>query len=598
MNYLELNLAALRQNIPDLYEKVVPLLDSEQVFEIKETPSGSPTAVYKGKLLHSAYNPVKEAEKTAALSLKGSETVCIVEGFALGYSVSAVLNRSGAITVIAVDNSLKRFAHALKARDMRDILLSDRVAFLIESGENSVSAVLRTSEPGEIAVIKNRNLTEIEDEYFSAVDNNIKRFTERKKVNTATLKKFGRIWIRNLIYNLCIFPEAESIDLLDNIFGSFPVLLLAAGPSLKEILPHIKQLQERFVTVAVDTAMKALSEAGVTPDFLVVIDPQYWNVRHLDRTDLSGTILVSESSTHPAVFRKGHKRLFFAASLFPLGQFIENFTGRKRRLGAGGSVSTSAWDLAHTLSRGPVYCSGLDLGFPDRETHYRGSFFEERVHHEAVRLSPAEDSAFRALNSAHPFYLENNTGGATLTDGRLIVYKQWFEERIEQSPERNTFNLSPKGIKIEGFTFTEPDSILDFPVIRDEINRIKAGIFPAGEKIRKDIRKNLRKGLAALADDLKRLSEITESCTGIIDYYNAGKIPLNEVLKTLDENDSMIVRLESTNISGFLIQSILQETVSDSTKENSLKMSRNLYNNIKESADYHLKLINLYEENC
>ncbi len=598
MNYLEINLAALRQNIPDLYEKVLPFLESEQVFEIKDTPSGAPTAIYKGRLLHSAYDPVREAEKTAAQSLKGNESVCIVEGLALGYSISAVLENSEDTTIVVIDNSIERFVSALKVRDMRDILLSGRVAFLVESVANSVSAVLRTSSPGETAVIKNRNLTGIEEEYFRAVDSSIDRFLERKKVNTATLKKFGPIWIRNLISNICIFPEAASIDLIENIFGSFPVLLLAAGPSLKEILPHIKQLQKRFVMVAVDTAMKALSEAGVVPDFLVVIDPQYWNVRHLDRAELSGTLLVSESSTHPAVFRKGHKRLFFAASLFPLGQFIESFTGRKRRLGAGGSVSTSAWDLSHIISRGPVYCSGLDLGFPDRETHYKGSFFEERVHQESNRLNPAENSAFSALNNAYPFYLENNTGGVTLTDSRLIVYKQWFEERIEQSPDRKTFNLSSKGIKIEGFSFAAPDSILGFPVVREEIDRIIAGISPVPEKIREDIRRGLKKGLDLLKADLRQLSGITENCIGLIDDYTGGNMPLKEVLKTLDENDRKIIQLRSRNISGFLIQSILQETVSDSTKENSLKMSRNLYTKIKESADYHLKLINLYEENC
>lgn len=599
MNYLKLNLAVLKENIPELYKSVLPSLDDKSVFKAKETHSGALTALYRGKLLHSAYDPVKEAEKTIQRTLDSDSSVCIIEGFGLGYYVSAALTHTEDTLVVVIDNSMERFLSACKLRDLRDIFLSERVIFLIGSREDTVSSVLRATSPGDIDIVRNRNLVNMEEEYFNAVENNLKRYIDRQKVNTATLNKFAHIWIRNLINNIKVLPEAGSIKSLEGIFGTLPVLLLAAGPSLSDLLPFIKLFQNRFVIVAVDTVMGALDETGITPDFLVVIDPQYWNARHLDRVDLSKTILVSESSSHPAVFRKGHKRLFFAASLFPLGQFMDSFTGGRRQLGAGGSVSTSAWDLAHILTKGPVYCCGLDLGYPDRETHYRGSFFEERSHQLSERFSPAETAAFHALTGAHPFSIENNSGGKTLTDSRLVIYKQWFEERLRQSPGRKTFSLSPKGIRINGFDFINAEKLLEFPVIRDLIDSILNNITPIPEEIQKPLNGKILEGLQILTQELNELSLTTQNSIDIIERYSEGSkgLPLSSVLITLDRNDNRIVQLQSKNITGFLIQSILQKSLTESNRDNSLEISKNLYRKIKEAAEYHLNLINMYTEN-
>ncbi len=597
MNSYLNNLEILKNNIPSLYRMVKSVKAENDTFKIKETPSGNPTALYRGKLLHSAYDPVKEAEKIVKASADQDTAICIIEGFGLGYYAKTAIEILSDALIIVVDNSAQRFTAALMMVDLEDVLGSNRIVFLIESAANEVSYILQESPPGKISVIRNRNLFAMEAEFFNDVENSIYRFIDRKNVNDATLKKFGQIWIRNLIHNLEILPEACNIENLNEIFKNFPVLLLAAGPSLEEIIPLLKGLRKRFVIVAVDTAVRALIETGVNPDFLVVIDPQYWNIRHLDRADLSKTILISESSTHPAVFRRGHKKLFFSGSLFPLGKFMESFTGTRKRLGAGGSVSTSAWDFAHIISKGSVYCSGLDLGFPDRETHYKGSFFEERSHQESTRFNSAEFDSFRALNSANPFFEENNEGGQTLTDSRLIVYKQWFEERIEQTPDRKTFTLSKKGIKIKGIALSSMDEIENFPVIRDKIDNIISKIASPKRELIYKTGKNILKGVNTLGEELRQLSELTGKSIDAINNYNNEKSDLDSLLTLLDENDRKISALESKNISGFLIQSALKEAVLKKGNSNPLERSKTLYTEIKNSADFHLELINLYLKN-
>ena len=328
---------AFKADVLDKYTKSLDLI-------ISTSKSGLPTAVIGGKFIHSNHQPVKEAERLVSSEIPHNIAACIAEGFGLGYSVEAILKLRPGIPVVIVEPSAERFLKALEARDLSFIFTSPLVSLLIANKSNSIRLLLPGLPKGGIQILKHRSLYELNYEYYKEIDKIVQHYISRKEVNTATLKKFGELWVRNLISNLEYLPDADDVEKLSGLFNKLPVLLLAAGPSLDNVLPLMNELQKRFITVAVDTSSAVLINAGYTPDFTVVVDPQYWNTRHLDRIDLSKTILMSESSTHPGIFRKNHKKMFFCGSLFPLGIFIEKFGGSKKRLGAGGSVATTAWD--------------------------------------------------------------------------------------------------------------------------------------------------------------------------------------------------------------------------------------------------------------
>ncbi len=598
MSYLSLNSSSLQQAHPSLFDRLSQIEEEKEPFDIIAAASGDLTARLEGKYLHSSRDPVKEASKIMTSHLNPGVSTCIIEGFALGYYAEEALRFSDSLHIIIADPSLSRFKKALEARDLSSMLMSSRISFLIEEKTEKIAALLRKSSPGEIAVVRNRTLFMADSSFYREIEGYISRYKARKQVNEATLKRFGQIWIRNLIYNMTVLSESGNLQELENLFSPIPVLLLAAGPSLSPILPHLKTLRERVILVAVDTASEALLRQGIDPDFLVVIDPQYWNTRHLDRIDMKNTILISESSTYPSVFRKNHGILYLSGSLFPLGQFIETFIGHRKRLGAGGSVSTSAWDFCHLISSGPVYCAGLDLGFPDNETHYKGSFFEERTHILSSRMNSAELQAFTALYNAHPFPEKNNTDGTTLTDQRLVVYKQWFEERLEQSPERTTFNLSPRGIKIEGIPFVPLETLFRLPLKRKEIDALLEKRSPPSRENRTAAVQALLRGVKILMKELEKLQALTERGIHLIDTREEEpeKLSYRETVLQLDAVDREILSMETKNISGFLIQPVLRDVMKEQNS-NPLQTSRNLYNEIKQSADFHLTLLKLFVKN-
>ncbi len=598
MNHLLKNMNILQHTRPVLHGVLSRTDSAGDDFVAAPSTAGEMTAQLSGKFIHSSRDPVREARKIVTSHLASGVTTCIIEGFGLGYYAEAALQLFHPEHVIIVDPSPERFKAALESRDVSHILAQRNVQFLLGEKAEAISSVLTAIGQGELAVIRNRTLYMADTLFYEETERYISRFTARRKVNEATLRRFGHIWIRNLIYNMNILPESSALQDVENLFPDIPVLLLAAGPSLTAVLPRLKELRERFVLVAVDTASEALLRYGVSPDFLVVIDPQYWNTRHLDRIDMRKTILVSESSTYPSVFRKHHKMLYLSGSLFPLGQFMESFTGHRKRLGAGGSVSTSAWDFCHFISSSPVYCAGLDLGFPDGETHYKGSFFEERAHIFSSRTDPAAQQAFLALHGAHPFPVPDNTGGITLTDQRLIVYKQWFEERMYQSPERLTYTTSPRGVKIKGITFIPVEKLFTLPPKRHVIDTLLQKLTPPVESKRRQAARNILQGVYLLMEELETLHTLTTEGIHTIDtcLHESDTSSYNETGAILDALDRKIIDMNSKAVSGFLIQPLLRDVMKNSN-ENPLLISRNLYSAIRESSDYHLKLLTLFVNN-
>ena len=603
MSFFEENIQSLCTKYPDFKTDVIDKYQSAGNLIITMSKSGLPSATLDGKFIHSNREPVREAERLIKSEVPDNASACIVEGFGLGYYVDAILTLKPHVPIIILEPSAERFLKALEARNLKNIITSPMTSFLIGNSSESIRHLLPGLPKGSIQIFKHRALYELDTDYFKEVNTLIQHFISRRDVNSATLKKFGKLWVRNLISNLDYLPDAGDVGDLSGLFNNFPVLLLAAGPSLDKILPHLDNLKKRFIIVAVDTSASVLVEAGHIPDFTVVVDPQYWNTRHLDRLDLRKTILISESSTHPGIFRKNHSKMFFGGSLFPLGVFMEKYGGSKKRLAAGGSVATTAWDFCRIISTGHLFCGGLDLGFPDNKTHFHGSFFEEKVHMETSKLAPPENFAYSYINSGTPLLKSNNNGSKTLTDQRLSIYIQWFEEQIKVNKIKDIWNISPLGIKIEGMDYKSIEELLKYPDIRSEINIISKNIKVNSVNQKNLVKEKLIKGVLILENEFTRLLTLSDKAIRLISEYQKttkDSSIVNTLIKNLDIIDNQIMNSDSSQISSFLLQPIINE-ISEKEKaitfDTGIEDSEKLYLKIRDSAAFHRTLVLTYLKN-
>jgi hypothetical protein len=142
----------------------------------------------------------------------------------------------------------------------------------------------------------------------------------RDDVNVATKKKFGKRWIRNLNRNMAAIRDLPGVSRFEGLAAGddpLPVFLAAAGPGLDGIGSLLPEIYKRCIVVAVDTSLRFLLRNNIEPDFVVVVDPQFWNSCHLNRCESSRTRLIAESAVYPPVLRLPFKESYLCGSLFP-----------------------------------------------------------------------------------------------------------------------------------------------------------------------------------------------------------------------------------------------------------------------------------------
>ena len=141
--------------------------------------------------------------------------------------------------------------------------------------------------------------------------------------------------------------------------------------------------------------------------------------------------------------------------MFPVSSYFESKLGEFGDLGAGGSVASSAWNLCRLLGAKNIYLAGLDLSYPQGQTHIKGSSAEQTFLAGSSRLATMQhkNSAYRF--GSNPEYATNYDGEPVLTDARMKMFAWWFESRFAACPEVKTWTLSSKSMKIPGVQVAE-----------------------------------------------------------------------------------------------------------------------------------------------
>lgn len=423
----------------------------------------------KSRMLHSLYDPVREAEQ-AADSVKKTNPdsrACAFFSFGLGYPVVAYARKFPDDALIVVEPNPKAFFTALSAIDWSPVFNMRDVTFAIATGADVVVSLLeRAGGLLSVALFQNQAHTMHASAYYCALSSQIERNRDKERINAATFRRFSALWKKNIgmnssVINARVSSLSDFVSKNKESLSGRPFVVVAAGPSLSEILPHLKEMGRRAFIVAVDTALRSCLDYGVEPDFVVLCDPQFYAYRHIAGLSSPSSVLVTEAAVYPPALRFRCREIVMCASNCPLemmaekglvaGEFVRE--DRKRGiLSSGGSVSTTAWEFARVAGASEIYMAGLDLGYPENETHVRGSTFEELAHSVSSRLFPAETFGAGALFGANMMWAEDYGGRKILTDNRMKMFAWWFESRCTSYPKLRTYSMSSRSLKIPGIT--------------------------------------------------------------------------------------------------------------------------------------------------
>lgn len=640
--FWEQNLALLRTRYPALASVMEngsegsDSLISDSIV-VEQTPAGNPTLVFQEKndpaqnppariLIHSHRDPLREGQRQADAVLAEMPSgapggVIILLGFGLGYTAEALAKQQsgqqvGGHLLVIVERRIELFRLALEQRNLEALLAPGKAIFVI--GGDGIGGVLALLEKASLVqgtlarenihVVKNRaliTLTPEDEAWYSETERTINTWISKDEINAATLRRFGKRWTRNLASNLSGISRFPGVTWLENVFAQtgIPVFLAAAGPSLGAVGPYLKEIRQRCAVIAVDTSLRFLVEHNVEADFVVSVDPQYWNVRHLHRAYSPTTTLIAESAVYPSLLKpylhetgeRVFKRVFFCQSLFPLGRFIEDRTDPKGALGAGGSVATTAWDFARLLAPEEVWIAGLDLAFPGRQTHYKGALFEENAHAASKRFCPAETCSAQALENGFPFTAKSAGNGKVLTDRRLSLYAAWFENRFSSGTPIPNYSLSSGGLAIAGLTVAGLDKLLALPPCRDKVDSMLDSVYRRiggdfyGNEAQTKRTERYTGAVKSLIQGLEQMRDNAVEAAGIVKAANSAKT--GATLKKLDKINAAIAESPVKDAAGFLFPPTAelekQQVETDPFKRH-LEFSLLFYQSLAESAEFTL----------
>ncbi len=582
------NLKALEKRSSQLSE-LIRQTDPLKI-ELLRSRTGSPSARLGSAWLHSAYDPLLEGQRVAAEATATGAELVLVLGLGLGYAARAALEAGARVAAIELDPAL--ISALFHAVSLVKLIENERFSLVLCPEGQGLGEFLELEAPRSIAVIENKAMLAYYPEAARELRSQAERYRRKDEINAATLKRFGRLWVRNLARNMKLAAACPGVSNFTDKFKGFPALVLAAGPSLDELEGYLSDLAERYVIVCVDTALRTTLRLGVEPDFIVVVDPQYWNCRHLDSCVSASSILVTEAAVWPSVLRFQSRQTVLCSSIYPLGRYVEERLGVSRGpLGAGGSVATTAWDFARSLGCTTIYMAGLDLSFPGGKTHARASLFEQRSLAEGIRLNPASNASFAAMRGGRPFQALANDGLMVTSDERLSLYASWFTKKIAACPGVATYNLSAHGLAIPGMSHVHLESLLEGPPIRTEVSmRIEAsynamnaagslGMTSVGIDI---IMRDLTSELSRLAELADRAVEVAGSAK------NTSGDSLQQKLAELARIDDEVLASTARDVVGFLFASA-SEAVGGRARniDESLDRTMHLYSSVAESARWH-----------
>ena len=604
MSFLEKNIESLSAYHPRVAEALAQTAaegsPQTTTIEIMATPSGVPTARQDGVFLHGRHDPARDAAGQVKRELDDACTAVIAMGFGLGYGVEAARRAFPTQPLLVVEPDAQVFRAAIGCRDLRPLIEDPAVRLHVGMPAEGLPAVLETLPLARPGFLRLRPALHTRPDVYRASEETIQSWLLRRDINVNTLNRFGRLWVRNLCRNMGEFLRCPGVAALHGIFEGLPALIVAGGPSLDAIAPRLDELRQRMLVVSVNTPLRACRERGMEPDFTTVVDPQYWASRSLDWTLARDGVLVAEPSASPRVFRREEERFFLCSSLFPLGETLEGAVGEKGKLGAGGSVSTSAWDLARLLGARPLYAAGLDLGFPGMRTHCRGVYPEGMWLAAADRFAPVETGSFRSLRDIGLFSARSAGGGSTPTDRRMLLYKWWFENQLRMHPDLRSYTLSTEGIAIEGMPPAALEDVLALPVVRPEIDRRMRRVREIHEAQAGsgDTRARLETAIGELGGQLADLEAL--ALKGRARSRELGNLlrdrrDIGACIRAMDEIDRGILSVSARSIAGFLIQSVIHGITGEGERAADPKeivaRSEAMYAGIAESAAWQRGLL-------
>jgi len=410
--------------------------------------------------IHSAYDPIKEAERAVQSFSPGRASLVIVSGLGLGYHVELLKKnfRDKKFLVFEFSNEVIALCKRHNPECLKDIELVNSIGELNLFFDNINIAHLTG-----VSVYVHRPSYQLNPDFYDEMIETTKLNISSRVSDLLTRFEFEEKWIENIFKNIGWLSKVPSVSILFNRFKGYPGVIVSAGPSLRESLDLLEKIKDRAIILCVDTAFKVLHKYGIEPHFVMTLDSQKYSFKHFTGVKSKSTILISDVVGCPSILRyySGRKIISTTAKYYkdkegsnvrettPIMDWIERNIGTIGDVQSGGSVATSAFDLLLNMGCDPIILIGQDLAYTGREIHCSGTYHNDDWCPQINRFKNLDTINQNIIRKRKIKYVDRfNSDGVVISDFVFDLYRNWFEDSSFKV-KAQVINCNSGGAKIE-----------------------------------------------------------------------------------------------------------------------------------------------------
>ena len=373
----ENNLKTLSIRKPKLADMIRSAGPSTIILE--EAKDGSKTFTYDGVYFHSRYDPIKEAERLRTEIEESGWDYTLIFGMGLGFLIRAIQD-SGGKKLLIFEPSMDILRGVFESVDLSAILI-DKDIFITESLWE-VSAIVR-AQAQPVDILGMHVSLSYKKFFMDKLAEFTQAITNAQSANRVMMHTFvgsGEDWFINYLLNVPNFFKYPSIDTLKDSFKGRPIIIVGAGPSLEKNARELKRAKGRALIIASITAYRPLVNFGVVPDFVIGIEKvglaEYFTGTE---TDKEIRLMVGDIS-HESIFTDIEARGIFVvfSAFIGANKELNALFGNHFQPLSGGSVTTTALDIAAFLGASQIVLIGQDHAYGPGGSHVKGSVYGEQ----------------------------------------------------------------------------------------------------------------------------------------------------------------------------------------------------------------------------
>lgn len=426
----------------------------------------------------------------------------IVPGASQADLIETLLAQKTSCNILWIDQDHPRLVAALHAHTSPAVVEAIRSGRLqIDPGESedaSIERFLRAADFSRvpcIRVLEARPLDEADLNMALEMTHPSRDLLRMQACDMSTRLTFGQAWQDQTLRNLPDIIRHPGVNTLFGKFSDMPALVVAAGPSLQEVLPYISRVRSRVLLISVGRVLRTLiHRAGLVPDLAVTGDGQAFVARHFENKP-EGIPVAASCFTEPTAIEQLDKMFFMDITAMGMPEWLEEKIGPRGEIYPGGNVATTAISLAVNMGCKTVFMAGMDLSYaPDGGTHYTS----RKITDDATG-KPAIEKLYDVPGNYQPWVKTNR---------QMMHYIDFTKDYLLANPDVAFYNINTAGARIEGAELVRPEELPE-RVPKKPVNaagRI-ARIYAAHAD---DV--DVGRFRQSLQDDIKALKTLQQEC--------------------------------------------------------------------------------------